>query len=45
VAHDVAEFRPRFDPILFSAAPDYRISESRLYWFEAHHFPLVARHG
>jgi hypothetical protein len=45
VAHDAAEFRPRFDPILFSAAPDYRISESRLYWFEARHFPLVARHG
>jgi hypothetical protein len=45
VAHDAAEFRPRFDPILFSAAPDYRISESRLSWFEAHHFHWGAPHG
>ena len=45
VAHDVAEFRPRFDLILFTAEPDYFIFESRLSWFEARHFPLLARHG
>jgi hypothetical protein len=45
MAHDTAEFRPRFDPILFSPAPDYRISESRLWWFEARHFHWAAPHG
>jgi hypothetical protein len=45
VAHDAAEFRPRFNPILFSADPDFFIFESRLCWFEARHFPLVPRHG
>ena len=45
VARDTAEFRPRFDPILFTAEPDYFIFESRLSWFEARHFPRAARHG
>jgi hypothetical protein len=45
VAHDAAEFCPRFDPILFSPDPDSFIFESRLCRFEARHFPLVARNG
>jgi hypothetical protein len=45
VAHDVAEFRPRFDPILFTAEPDYFIFESRLSWFEARHFHWGASCG
>jgi hypothetical protein len=45
VAHDAAEFRPRFDPILFSADPDFFIFESRLCWFEPRHFQRAAPHG
>jgi hypothetical protein len=45
VAHDAAEFRPRFDPILFSADPDFFIFESRLRWFEARHFHWAVPHG
>jgi hypothetical protein len=45
VAHDAAEFRPRFDPILFTADLDFCILESRLCWLELRHFPLAARHG
>jgi hypothetical protein len=32
VARDGVEFRPQFDPILYSADPDFFISNSRLYW-------------
>jgi hypothetical protein len=45
VAHDTAEFRPRFAPVLYSAEPDFRVSDSRLSWFEARHFHLVMRDG
>jgi hypothetical protein len=45
VAHDAAEFRPRFDPILYSADPDFLILDSRLCRFEARHFHWVPRHG
>ena len=45
VARDAAEFRPRFDPILFTAEPDYFIFESRLSWFEARHFHWGASYG
>jgi hypothetical protein len=45
VARDAAEFRPRFDPILFTAEPDYFIFESRLSWFEARHFNWGASYG
>ena len=44
-ARDAAEFRPRFDPILFSADPDFFIFESRLCWFEARHFHWAVPHG
>jgi hypothetical protein len=45
VAHDSAEFRPQFDPILFSADPDFFICDSGLCWFEARHFHVVTRRG
>jgi hypothetical protein len=45
VAHDTPEFRPRFDPILYSAEPDFRVSDSGLSWWEARHFHLVMRDG
>ena len=45
VAHDIAEFHPRFDPILFSTDLDFVIIDSRLRWLEARHFHLGARHG
>jgi hypothetical protein len=45
VAYDTAEFRPRFDPVLYSAEPDFRVSDSGLSWFEARHFHLVTRDG
>jgi hypothetical protein len=44
-AHDTPEFRPRFDPILYSAQPDFRVSDSGLSWWEARHFHLVTRDG
>ena len=45
VAHDSPEFCPRFDPILFSAEPDFSVSGSHLCWWEARHFHLVMRDG
>jgi hypothetical protein len=49
VAHDTPEFRPRFDPILYAAEPDFRVSVSvsgsRLCWREARHFHWVIRDG
>ena len=45
VAHDTPEFCPRFDPILYSAEPDFSVSDSRLSWWEARHFHLVTRDG
>ena len=45
VAHDTPEFCPRFDPILYSAEPDFSVSDSRLSWWEARHFHLVMRDG
>jgi hypothetical protein len=38
VAYDTPEFCPRFDPILYSAEPDYSVSGSGLDWWEARHF-------
>lgn len=45
VAHDMPEFCPRFDPVLYSAEPDFCISKSRLQWWEARHFPWVTHDG
>ena len=45
VAHDTPEFCPRFDPILYSAEPDFSVSDSRLSWWEARHFHWVTRDG
>jgi hypothetical protein len=45
VAHDAVEFRPRLEPILFTAEPDFCILESRLCWLEPRHFPLAVHHG
>jgi hypothetical protein len=39
------EFRPRFDPILYSPEPDFRIGDSGLWWWEARHFHWVTRDG
>jgi hypothetical protein len=46
-ADDTPEFRPRFDPILYSVEPDFRVSVSgsRLCWWEARHFHWVTRDG
>lgn len=45
VTNDAPEFRPLFDPILYSAEPDFRIDDSGLWWFEARHFDWVAPDG
>jgi hypothetical protein len=45
VAHAAASFRPRFDPILFSADPDFFTRGSRLRWLEARHFHWIAPYG
>jgi hypothetical protein len=45
VAHDTPEFCPRFDPILYSAEPDFSVSGSRLSWWEGRHFHWVTRDG
>jgi hypothetical protein len=45
VADDRPEFCPQFDPILYSAEPDYSVSDSGLQWWEARHFHWVARDG
>jgi hypothetical protein len=44
-ARHIAEFRPQFDPILYSADIDFVIIGSRLRWLEARHFHLTARNG
>jgi hypothetical protein len=43
VSHDAPEFCPQFDPLLFSAEPDFSVFNSRLQWWEARHFPRVTR--
>jgi hypothetical protein len=45
VAVDTPEFRPRFDPILYLAEPDFSVSGSRLSWWEPRHFQWVTRDG
>jgi hypothetical protein len=45
VALDTPEFCPRFDPILYSAEPDFSVSGSGLSWWEARHFHWVTREG
>ena len=47
VAYDSPEFCPKFDPILYSAEPDFSVSvsSSRLCWWEARHFHWVTRDG
>jgi hypothetical protein len=45
VWYDTPDFYPRFDPILYSAEPDFSVSESRLQWWEARHFHRVMRDG
>jgi hypothetical protein len=42
---DTPEFRPRFDPILYSGEPDFSVSDSYLSWWEARHFHWVTRDG
>jgi hypothetical protein len=46
-AYDTPEFRPRFDPILYSAEPDFStsVSSSHLCWWEARHFHWATRDG
>jgi hypothetical protein len=44
LADDTLEFCPQFDPILFSAEPDYSVCNSRLQW-EARDFRSVALYG
>jgi hypothetical protein len=44
-AVDTSEFRPRFDPILHAAKPDFAVSGSRLSWWESRHFVCVTRDG
>jgi hypothetical protein len=45
VAYDAPDFCPRFDPILYSAEPDYSVSGSGLQWWDARHFRWVTRDG
>ena len=46
VARDGDEFRPQFEPILYSADPDFFISSAhRLRWLEDRHFDLVVGDG
>jgi hypothetical protein len=45
VASDTPEFCPRFDPILYSAEPDFSVSDSGLSWWEARHFHWGTRDG
>jgi hypothetical protein len=44
-ARQIAEFCPKFDPILFSADIDFVIIGSRLRWREARHFAVMACNG
>lgn len=41
VARDGAELRPQFDPILYSADPDFFVSNSCLYWRDPGLFDAV----
>jgi hypothetical protein len=43
VAYDTPEFRPRFDPILYSPEPDFRIGDWGLWWWEARFFHWETR--
>jgi len=45
MACDASEFCPLFDPILYSAEPDFVIDNSSLGWFEERFFHRVARDG
>jgi len=45
VAHDSAEFCPQFDPILYTADPDFFVSDARLHWRDPYNFFVVTRHG
>ena len=45
VVRDGAEFRPQFDPILYSPDPDFFIYNSRLRWWDARHSNLARRDG
>jgi hypothetical protein len=45
VTHDIAEFCPQFDPILYAAKPDFLIFGSRLRWLDERHFGPVTRDG
>jgi hypothetical protein len=45
VALDADEFRPRFDPILYSPDPNFFVLGSRLRWPEARHLHLAVPHG
>jgi hypothetical protein len=42
-ADDADEFRPWFDPILYTADPDFSVSDSRLHWWEPRHFLFAVR--
>jgi hypothetical protein len=44
-AHDTLDFCPRLDPILYSAKPDYSISESHLQWWDERHSHWMIRDG
>jgi hypothetical protein len=45
VGQDSAEFCPQFDPILYTADPDFHVSDARLYWRDPLNFFVVTRHG
>jgi hypothetical protein len=45
VAHDSAEFCPQFDPILYTADPDFFVRDGRLYWRDPCNFFVVTRRG
>jgi hypothetical protein len=45
VTHDTPEFCPRFDPILYSPEPDFRIGDSGLWWWEARFFHWMTLDG
>jgi hypothetical protein len=45
VAYDAIEFCPLFAPILYSAEPDFSVSETGLAWWEERHFHWVTRDG
>jgi len=45
VAHDDAEFRPHFDPILYATDSDFFVSNARLYWRDDGLFDPALHHG